>query len=101
MRNISTVLRNLSNEAAADKHPVRAAGDVHGADAGHRMIHVRHLLLDLEITRIAESLDDEVDAEVLRGIDRQTGALLHPYPVERADAVLHHGQAFVDREQAA
>ena len=101
----TTVPGDLSHEAAADETPVDPAGQVHGTYAGDRVVGQRHLLLDLEVGRVAQPLDDEVDPGDARcRVHRQTAVAgdRHVVADHPASAALARDQvdALVDAEHA-
>ena len=73
----ATVGGDLPDEPARHEPDVGPARQEHGPHAGGGVVHVRHLLLDVEVDRVAQALDDEVGAGV--------GGRLHRQPVELLD----------------
>lgn len=101
---VSTVVRDLPDETAADERQCRVAGQVDGTHAGSDVIGMRHLLLDLEVAARAKALDDEVDPGVTRCIDSEAGKgpdLDHSVATKRCYRLVDHRKSFIERKQTA
>ena len=64
------------------------------------MVHVRHLLLDVEVVRVPEALDDGIGADVGRGLHREATECLHPHRRATGEAGFGQRHTIVGREHA-
>ena len=74
-----TMNSDLADEPAAHERHVGTSRHVHRSDPGHRMVGVRHLLLDVEIGCRTQTLHDEVGSEVTGRVDGQSWVRHHSH----------------------